>query len=126
MTSDQGLLIDGEQQESATGETYEDINPYTGDAIATVAAAAPADATRAVAAAAAAFKAWSQASPPERRAVFLRAAQLVKERASDVATMTPETGATFGRHFRGHPSRHEDSGGDRHWPGPHQRSDCGR
>jgi acyl-CoA reductase-like NAD-dependent aldehyde dehydrogenase len=97
MASDQGLLIAGEQQESSTGETYDDINPYTGDAIATVAAASPADATRAVDAAAAAFKTWSQASPAERRAVFLRAAQLVKERTSDViAAMTPETGATFG------------------------------
>jgi vanillin dehydrogenase len=84
MASDHGLLIAGEQQESSTGETYEDVNPYTGDSIATVAAAAPADATRAVDAAAAAFKAWSQASPADRRAVFLRAAQLVRERASDV------------------------------------------
>jgi acyl-CoA reductase-like NAD-dependent aldehyde dehydrogenase len=96
MASNQGLLIAGEQQESSTGETCEDVNLYTGHAIATVAAAAPADATRAVAAAAA-FKTWSHASPAERGAVFLRAAQLVKERTNDViATMTPETGATFG------------------------------
>jgi vanillin dehydrogenase len=97
MASDQGLLIAGEQQESSTGETYDDVNPYTGDAIATIAAAAPADVTRAVDAAAAAFKTWSQASPAERRAVFLRAAQLVRERTNDVITaLTPETGATFG------------------------------
>jgi acyl-CoA reductase-like NAD-dependent aldehyde dehydrogenase len=97
VASDQGLLIAGEQQESSTGETYDDVNPYTGAAIATIAAASPDDATRAVDAAAVAFKAWSQTSPAERRAVFLRAAQLVKERTSDViATMTPETGATFG------------------------------
>lgn len=97
MASDHGLLIAGEQQESSTGETYDDINPYTGDTIATVAAAGPADATRAVDAAAAAFGSWSQASPAERRAVFLRAAQLVREKAGDVvAAMTPETGATFG------------------------------
>jgi acyl-CoA reductase-like NAD-dependent aldehyde dehydrogenase len=56
MASDQGLFIAGEQQESSTGETYDDVNPYTGDAIATVAAASPADATRAVDAAAGAFK----------------------------------------------------------------------
>jgi hypothetical protein len=41
MASDRGLLIAGEQQESSTGETYDDVNPYTGDAIATVAAASP-------------------------------------------------------------------------------------
>lgn len=42
MACDQGLLIAGERQESSTGETYDDVNPYTGDAIATVAAAGPA------------------------------------------------------------------------------------
>ena len=36
MASDRGLLIAGEQQESSTGETYQDVNPYTGQAIATV------------------------------------------------------------------------------------------
>jgi len=113
MASDQGLLIAGEQQESSTGETYDDVNPYTGDAIATVAAASPVDATRAVDAAAAAFKTWSQASPAERRAVVLRAAQLVKERTNDViAVMTPETSPW--------PCRWR---GDRHWPGLHQRPD---
>ncbi len=41
--------------------------------------------------------AGTAASPADRRAILLRAAQLVKERTSDViATMTPETGATFG------------------------------
>ena len=74
MASDQGLLIAGEQQESSTGQTYDDVIPYTGAAIRTVAAAVPADVTRAVDAAAAAFSAWSHASPAERRAVFLRAA----------------------------------------------------
>jgi hypothetical protein len=39
IASDRGLLIAGEQQESLTGETYDDVNPYTGQAIATVAAA---------------------------------------------------------------------------------------
>jgi acyl-CoA reductase-like NAD-dependent aldehyde dehydrogenase len=56
-----------------------------------------ANAERAAEAAAAAFPAWSATPAAERAAFLARAADLLDERAQDVAaTMTEETGATFG------------------------------
>ncbi len=52
--------------------------------MATVAAAGPEDATRAVDAAAAAFDAWAATTPTDRRRLFLRAADALEARASEV------------------------------------------
>lgn len=89
------LLIDGKDSPAASGRTAEDLNPYTGELYATVAAAGPEDVARAVAAADAAFPEWAAVSPFARRAVFLRAADLLDTKVDQVAeVMAHEAGGT--------------------------------
>jgi acyl-CoA reductase-like NAD-dependent aldehyde dehydrogenase len=93
----QPLLIGGEWVAAAEGRTYEKADPFTGDPVTEAAAAAPADAVRAADAAAAAFAEWSSTPPSQRSALLLAAADLLAERAPEIAqTMTAEVGATFG------------------------------
>ena len=61
----------------------------------TAPAATPQDAVAAVEAAAAAFPAWSQTSPGERRALLLKAAHSLEAKAADfAAAMAAEIGAS--------------------------------
>jgi acyl-CoA reductase-like NAD-dependent aldehyde dehydrogenase len=92
-----GLLIGGEWNEAASGKTFEDTDPFTGDVVANVPAGTREDAKRAVEAAAKAFPEWSQSPPAERQRVFLKAADILEARADDVSSwLTRETGCTFG------------------------------
>ena len=91
------LLIAGEATPAIGGRTTEDINPFTGDVMAEVAAAGPADVTRAVDAAAEAFPGWAATPPSQRRRILLRAADLLEQRGEQAATlMASETGGTRG------------------------------
>ncbi|MGZ3144678.1 aldehyde dehydrogenase family protein [Lentzea chajnantorensis] len=91
------LFIGGENVPALDGRTTEDLNPYTGDVFAVVAAAGTADVTRAVDAAQAAFEQWSATSPATRRAILLRAADLLGARAPDVVrVMAAEVGGVAG------------------------------
>ena len=97
MTEQRSLLIDGEQVAAADGRTTEDLNPSDGTIVALVAAASPADVTKAVDAADAAFAAWSVTSPSQRRRILNRAADLLEQRGEAAAAlMARETGGTFG------------------------------
>jgi acyl-CoA reductase-like NAD-dependent aldehyde dehydrogenase len=97
MAEQRALLIGGEHVPAADGRTADDLNPHTGEVMARVAAAGPADVTRAVDAADAAFASWSVTSPSERRRILSRAADLLEERGPDAAAvMGRETGGTFG------------------------------
>jgi acyl-CoA reductase-like NAD-dependent aldehyde dehydrogenase len=97
MTDQRSLLIDGEQVAAANGRTAEDLNPSDGSVVALVAAASPADVTKAVDAADAAFAAWSVSAPSQRRQILNRAGDLLEQRAEAAATlMAKETGGTFG------------------------------
>ena len=89
------MLIGGENVPAHSGKTFERRNPLDGQ-VATVAPAAGAqDARAAVDAAAAAFVAWSQTAPGERRALLMKAAQALEARAADFAeAMAAETGAS--------------------------------
>jgi len=89
------LLIGGADVAAAGGRVYERHDPVTG-AVATAAAAASVDdALKAVAAAEAAFAIWSATGPEARRAVLMKAADLMEARAGDfVEAMMNETGAT--------------------------------
>jgi vanillin dehydrogenase len=94
MSVERELLIGGQAVAAASGKRAEDRDPYTGDLVATVSAAGPADATRAVDAAATAFEAWAATTPVEKRRLFLAAADLLGSRAKEAAElMTAETGA---------------------------------
>lgn len=89
------LLIGGTYRPAETGRTEENINPYTGEVYATVAAASVGDATAAVDSAAAAFADWSRSDAASRRGVFLKAADLLEERTEEVRELLAnEVGGT--------------------------------
>ena len=84
-----GAFIDGELVDAASGETFERVNPATGEVIARVAAGDAEDVDRAVRAARRAFDAadWSMADPAERKRVLLRLAELIREHAEELALL---------------------------------------
>ncbi|MET8640462.1 aldehyde dehydrogenase family protein [Streptomyces sp. NPDC004675] len=89
------LLIGGKDVPAASGRTTVDVAPYTGEVFATLAAAGPEDVKRAVDAADAAFPDWAALAPFARRAIFLKAADLLDARSEQVAEiMAHEAGST--------------------------------
>jgi benzaldehyde dehydrogenase (NAD) len=93
----QKLLIGGEWVEAKSGRECEQTNPYSGDVVGHAAAASPEDVELAVNAAADAFEAWGFGPPAARREVLTKAADLMQERAEQIAgVVTEETGGTFG------------------------------
>ncbi|MEU6490969.1 aldehyde dehydrogenase family protein [Streptomyces sp. NPDC049097] len=89
------LLIGGKDVPAASGRTTVDVAPYTGEVYATLAAAGPEDVKRAVDAADAAFPDWAALAPFARRAIFLKAADLLDARSEQVAEiMAHEAGGT--------------------------------
>jgi vanillin dehydrogenase len=97
IAQEQQLLIGGSWVAAQGGGTYENANPYTGETATITAAAGREDARAAVDAAAAAFKEWGRSAPAMRRKILLKAADLMEERAPEIAPIvTEETGGTFG------------------------------
>ncbi|MGW4785550.1 aldehyde dehydrogenase family protein [Streptomyces sp. NPDC004230] len=89
------LLIGGKDVPATSGRTTVDVAPYTGEVFATLAAAGPEDVKRAVDAADAAFPDWAALAPFARRAIFLKAADLLDARSEQVAEiMAHEAGGT--------------------------------
>ncbi|WP_322767869.1 aldehyde dehydrogenase family protein [Frankia sp. Cr1] len=89
------LLIGGTDVPAASGRTADDINPYTGEVYAAVAAAGREDVGLAVDAADKAFAEWAALAPFARRAIFLKAADLVEGKGEEVAElMAHEVGGT--------------------------------
>ncbi|GFJ94233.1 aldehyde dehydrogenase family protein [Phytohabitans rumicis] len=90
--------IDGDWRDSVSGATYPDLNPWTGETLATVAAGDADDARRAIAAARAAFETWAGVRPADRQLVFLRAADALERRRAEIFDLlAAETGC--GAHF---------------------------
>ncbi|GHH34008.1 aldehyde dehydrogenase family protein [Lentzea cavernae] len=91
------LLIGGDSVPALDGRTTDDLNPFTGEVHAVVAAASPADVTRAVDAAEQAFPAWAATSPSAKRQILLRAADGLEARTPEVvALMAGEVGGVGG------------------------------
>lgn len=91
------LIIGGAHVDAASGRTTDDLNPYTGEAYAEVAAAGPEDVRRAVDAAAGAFDAWAGMRPTERGRIFTKAAEIFEQRRGEaVELMAEETGGVNG------------------------------
>ncbi|MFF1299621.1 MULTISPECIES: aldehyde dehydrogenase family protein [unclassified Streptomyces] len=89
------LFIGGKDEPAASGRRAEDVNPYTGEVYATVAAAGTEDVRRAVDAAEAAFPEWAALAPFARRAILLKAADLLDGKGAQVAElMAHEAGGT--------------------------------
>ncbi|PLP56929.1 salicylaldehyde dehydrogenase [Mesorhizobium loti] len=92
---DIGLLIDGDERAAAEKASFERFDPFTGKLATRAAAASVADANAAVEASAAAFPAWSRIGPGERRALLVKAADVMTSKAGEFTKlMTEETGAT--------------------------------
>jgi len=72
-------------------ETFQDLDPYTGDVVADVPAGGAEEARRAVEAAAAAFPAWAESPPAERQRILLAAADLLEGRRDEVVDLLAET-----------------------------------
>jgi acyl-CoA reductase-like NAD-dependent aldehyde dehydrogenase len=77
MSREYKMYINGEWVNALDGETYDDLNPYTGEVFAQVSSGKRGDAKRAVEAATTAFPSWSHALPTERQALFLKAADIL-------------------------------------------------
>jgi vanillin dehydrogenase len=91
------LLIGGKDQSATNQRTFQRRNPISDEVATIVAAASIDDAMRAADAAAAAFPAWSQLGPSERRKRLSTAADILARRAPEfTALMVAETGATAG------------------------------
>ena len=88
------LIIDNQAREAREGRTFERRNPLTGDLVTESAAASVDDAIDAVESASKAFATWSTTGPSERRAVMLKAADIIERRTAEfVETMMSEVGA---------------------------------
>ena len=97
MTLTTELRIGGKAHPAANGATFERRNPISGDVVTRAAAATDADGAAAVDAAAEALPAWSALGPNKRRALLLKAADLLQARTPDFITRVgAETGGTAG------------------------------
>jgi acyl-CoA reductase-like NAD-dependent aldehyde dehydrogenase len=91
------LLIGGSDRPASNGKTFDRHDPVSGLPVSRAAAASPEDVDAAVAAASAAFPAWSELSPRDRRMKLLDAADRMNGRAAEfVAIGVEETGGTAG------------------------------
>ncbi len=79
------LYIAGREVTALTGETFENINPATGEILSHVHRAGHQDVDKAVVAAQQAFDSWSATPGQERGRVLLRAAALMRERRLELA-----------------------------------------
>lgn len=82
------MIIDGRPQEAADGAVLPVTNPATGERLATVPLAGPADVDRAVDAARRALEGrWGRSRPADRARLLFRWAQLIRERADALARL---------------------------------------
>jgi 1-pyrroline dehydrogenase len=85
------MIIGGEWVDSSRGETEDDVNPATGEAVATVQVGTREDADRAVAAAQKAFdEVWFDTPPKERSAMMLKLADVIDADADNLAVLEAE------------------------------------
>jgi len=83
------LVLGGTHADAAEGETFDVVEPSTGRPMASVTQAGVGDARRAVDIAHGAFEngEWTRTTARERGRVLLRAAELIRERAEDLARL---------------------------------------
>ncbi|MDC9837148.1 aldehyde dehydrogenase [Rhizobium binxianense] len=89
------LLINGADRAASGGRTYDRIDPFTEKLASRAAAASLDDVAAAVDAASAAFNAWSKTGPGQRRAILMKAADIMDSKVGEFTRlMIEETGAT--------------------------------
>ena len=94
------LHIDGEWVPGAAGRTLEVMNPASGEVNGLLAHAGIADLDRALEATTRGFALWRKVSPFDRSKVMRRAAELLRERAGDIARLMPLEQASRSRRPR--------------------------
>src|SRR6516162_4287343 len=93
MYADVNLFIDGAWKPAVSGKTLPVLNPATGEPIGTAAHAERADLDLALAAAGKGFAAWRKVAAHERYRLMRKAAEVLRGRANDIATvLTMEQG----------------------------------
>ncbi|ACE95002.1 MULTISPECIES: aldehyde dehydrogenase [Rhizobium] len=89
------LLINGADRAAADGRTYDRLDPFTEKLASRAAAASLEDVAAAVDAASAAFATWSKTGPGQRRAILMKAADIMDAKVGEFTRlMIEETGAT--------------------------------
>ncbi|MFC7500437.1 aldehyde dehydrogenase family protein [Nocardioides sp. GCM10030258] len=88
LASRKQLFIAGDWVDAATGETFDTIDPATGEVLCSVAKGGAADVDRAVKAARTAFEGeWSLWTPAQRQRVLFRASEMIRDRAAEFAQL---------------------------------------
>jgi acyl-CoA reductase-like NAD-dependent aldehyde dehydrogenase len=91
------MFVAGEPIGSTSGQTYEVINPATGEVVDSVPKGNETDARAAVDAAESAFPAWSETSAEARAQLMLKGIELVKKELTELAVvLTKEQGKPLG------------------------------
>ncbi|HYG93297.1 MAG TPA: gamma-aminobutyraldehyde dehydrogenase [Nocardioides sp.] len=89
-------VINGELVDAAGGQTYDVIDPTTGETYARAPLSGPEDLDRAYAAAAAAFESWGDTTPRTRAAALLKIADAIDDRAEEICGVeVKDTGKPF-------------------------------
>jgi betaine-aldehyde dehydrogenase len=90
-------VVNGELVDSASGETYEVIDPSTGEVYARAPMSGAEDVDRAYAAADAAFAGWGETTPQERARALLHIADAIDARADELVKVeSRDTGKPLG------------------------------
>src|SRR5688500_7588307 len=76
-------FVNGEYVDAASGETYDVLDPSTGEVYARAPLSGTEDVDRAYAAADAAFEQWGNTTPKERSEALLKIADALERRADD-------------------------------------------
>ena len=88
------LVIDNLERDAQGGRTFQRRSPLTGEVITEGAAASVEDALDAVESASKAFASWATSGPSARRAVLLKAADIMERRTPEfIEAMMSEVGA---------------------------------
>ena len=92
------LYVGGAWRPGGTGRTAEDLDPWSGQSVASIALASLADVTEALDSAAVAQRDWAAASPGERARVMRAAAAIVEARKDEIiGWLVREVGSTVGK-----------------------------
>ncbi|ANE05372.1 dehydrogenase [Corynebacterium crudilactis] len=88
------LIIDNQPRPASGDATFDRLHAQNGTVVTTGAAATVEDAIAAVESASTAFPSWAKTGPTERRAILLKAADILEQRAEEfIATMAAEVSA---------------------------------
>ncbi|HEY8813145.1 MAG TPA: aldehyde dehydrogenase family protein, partial [Candidatus Dormibacteraeota bacterium] len=87
------MIIEGQRVQAASGETYDVVNPATGEVVDKVPAGGPEDVDRAAKAAAKAQEGWGRLAPAERAKILHKAAAHAHTKVEEIAPiLTREQG----------------------------------